>query len=53
VIPIYGAIIPKATLFSEMSGGTSVDSLQADFRDALGDDSDVKAIVLDIDSPGG
>jgi signal peptide peptidase SppA len=52
VIPIAGVIIPKATLFSEISGGTSVDSLQADFRDALGDDS-VKAIVLDVDSPGG
>lgn len=52
VIPIYGAIIPKATVFSEMSGGTSIQGLQADFRDALANE-DVKAIVFDIDSPGG
>lgn len=52
VIPIYGAIIPKATLFSEMSGGTSIAGLQSAFRDALANE-DAKAIVFDIDSPGG
>lgn len=52
VIPIAGVIIPKATLFSEISGGTSVERVQADFRAAL-DDKDVSAIVFDIDSPGG
>jgi capsid assembly protease len=52
VLPIYGAIIPRATLFSEMSGGTSIETLQADFREALNDEA-IKAIVLDIDSPGG
>jgi capsid assembly protease len=52
VLPVYGVIIPKATLFSEISGGTSVQRLQADFRDAL-DDKDISAIVFDIDSPGG
>lgn len=52
VLPIEGVIIPKATAFSEMSGGTSLDGFQAMFRAAVGDDN-VKAVVLDIDSPGG
>jgi signal peptide peptidase SppA len=52
VIPIYGVLIPRADMFTQMSGGTSVQRLQASFQDAL-DDKDVTAIVLDIDSPGG
>lgn len=52
LIPVYGVITPKADLFSEMSGGTSVERLQATFRDALAD-GDVTAIVLDVSSPGG
>lgn len=52
LLPVYGVLVPKADLFSQMSGGTSVQSLQASFRDALEDDS-VTAIVLDVDSPGG
>lgn len=52
VIPIYGVITPKADVFSQMSGGTSVDRIQTMFRDAMGDSS-VQALVLDVDSPGG
>jgi len=52
VLPIYGVITPRADLFSEMSGGTSVQRFQSAFRDAV-DDKKVSAIVLDIDSPGG
>jgi signal peptide peptidase SppA len=52
VLPVAGVIIPKATLFSEVSGGTSIEGLTSDLRDALAD-PDVSAIVLDIDSPGG
>jgi HK97 family phage prohead protease len=52
VLPLYGAIVPRADLFTEISGGTSIESFQADFRDALSS-KDVQAIMLDIDSPGG
>ncbi|MEE9339944.1 MAG: S49 family peptidase [Methylococcaceae bacterium] len=52
VIPISGPIFPKANLFSEISGATSIDVLSLDFNKAL-NDSSIKSIVLDIDSPGG
>lgn len=52
VIPVYGPIIPKANLFSAMSGGTALSQLKADVQDAL-DDEDVSSILLDMDSPGG
>lgn len=52
VIPIYGVISQRMSLMTEMSGGTSIDSLRADFRQALADPS-VSAVVFDIDSPGG
>lgn len=52
VIPIHGVITPKATLFTEISGGTSMESLIGAVRAAAGNDN-VSAIVLDVDSPGG
>jgi capsid assembly protease len=52
VLPLYGVITPKADLMSEISGGTSVQAFAADFRQLVNDDQ-VKAIVLDVDSPGG
>jgi HK97 family phage prohead protease len=52
VIPLAGAIVPKADLFSEVSGATSIESFRGRFRDALADES-VAAILLDVDSPGG
>jgi signal peptide peptidase SppA len=52
VLPLYGVIVPKATLFSQVSGATSVEGFRQSFRAAMAD-SDVKSIVLDIDSPGG
>jgi signal peptide peptidase SppA len=52
VIPIYGVIAPKANLFSEMSGATTVEGLLREFRSALAD-PDIGAIVFDVDSPGG
>jgi signal peptide peptidase SppA len=52
VIPVYGVLSHRANMLSEMSGGTSVQRLQASFRQALSD-PDVGAIVLDVDSPGG
>lgn len=52
VINITGTIMPHATLFSQFSGGGSIEDLQAELRAAVGDES-VKAILLNIDSPGG
>lgn len=52
VIPVYGTLMPRANLMSQMSGGTSVERLRDTIRGALADD-DIDAIVLDIDSPGG
>jgi signal peptide peptidase SppA len=52
VLPLYGVIAPKADAMTEISGGTSVQTFAADFRSVLNDDQ-VKAIVLDVDSPGG
>jgi len=54
VIPIVGIISNRACMFSDISagGGTSVERLTSQFRAALAQPS-VKAIVLDVDSPGG
>jgi signal peptide peptidase SppA len=52
IIPIHGVITPRADLMTEMSGGTSVDRLQASIQ-AAADDPKVSAIVLDVNSPGG
>lgn len=52
ILPIYGVITPKADLMTDMSGGTSVDRIQRSFREAMGS-KDVKAVVLDVNSPGG
>ncbi|MFL6314795.1 MAG: S49 family peptidase [Terriglobales bacterium] len=52
VIPVCGVICYRSSLMSDYSGGTSVQGLTKQFRAALADDT-VKAIVFDIDSPGG
>jgi HK97 family phage major capsid protein len=52
VIPVYGVISHRMGMFSEMSGGTSTESIGKAFDAAMAD-PDVGAIVLDIDSPGG
>ena len=52
VIPVAGAIVPKANLFTETSGTMSVQGFQTEFRAALAD-PDVSSILLDIHSPGG
>lgn len=51
-IAIDGVIIPKADFFSEMSGAVSLASIARDFNAALRT-PDVRAILLNIDSPGG
>ena len=52
VIPIHGAIENHTDWLAELFGGTSIDSVRAMFRSELADPA-VKAILFDIDSPGG
>jgi signal peptide peptidase SppA len=52
VLPMYGVIMPRASLFSAISGGVGLTQFQAAFQAAL-DDPDVSAILLDFDTPGG
>ncbi|MEX1185314.1 MAG: S49 family peptidase [Gemmatimonadaceae bacterium] len=51
-IPVAGPLFRYANLFTECSGATSYEEMAREFATAL-NDSQVKAIVLDIDSPGG
>jgi capsid assembly protease len=52
VIPIYGPISHRETLFSMIFGGTSTQRFSASLNQSLGDPS-ISAIVFDVDSPGG
>ena len=52
VIPVTGPIMRYANLFTRISGATSTQELATDFQTAL-DDPKVKAIVFNVDSPGG
>lgn len=53
VLPVYGILAPRASMFASTStSGTGVDQLRAGLRSAMASD-EVGAILLDIDSPGG
>ena len=52
VMPLYGQIFPRANLMTESSGATSLQQWEQNLR-ALANRDGVKAIVLDVDSPGG
>lgn len=52
ILPVQGAVMRYANLFSKVSGATSIEILATDFAQAVAN-PDVKAIVLNIDSPGG
>ena len=52
IIPIDGPIFPKANLFSNISGASSLDVIAQDFQAAIDNDS-IDNIILKIDSPGG
>ncbi|WP_185982989.1 S49 family peptidase [Aureimonas mangrovi] len=52
ILPVRGVIANRMNMMSAISGGTSNEALSAAFRQLVDDDG-VKAIVLDIDSPGG
>lgn len=52
VLPIIGPLFKRATFFSRYFGDVSMAGIAKAFLSAVADDS-VKAIVLNIDSPGG
>lgn len=52
VVSIIGPIFRYADFFTEISGATSTEHLAKDIQTAI-DDPSIKAIILDIDSPGG
>lgn len=52
VLPLHGTIFQRASLFTQFSGGVSTEQFGAQLDELMGDDS-VKAIVIDVDSPGG
>jgi signal peptide peptidase SppA len=52
VIPVTGPIFRYANLLTEISGATSIEVLARDFSQAL-EDPGVRAIVLNVNSPGG
>lgn len=52
IIPIYGVLMQRANMMTEMSGGTSVQGIQAALDEFLRD-KDIAAVILEFDSPGG
>jgi len=52
VLPLYGTIMPRGNVMTDISGGTSAELFGKQFM-SLVDDPDISAIVLDVDSPGG
>jgi len=52
LLPLHGPIFPKANLMTELSGATSMEQFQQDFRALMRNDR-VTSILLDVDSPGG
>lgn len=51
-VGVIGPIVRYASIFSEISGATSLDVLARDFQAAV-DDPNVVAILIHFDSPGG
>ena len=52
ILPLRGVIANRMNMMSDISGGTSNEGFGRMFQSAVRDDG-VKAIVLDVDSPGG
>jgi signal peptide peptidase SppA len=52
VIPIYGPLFRHASMLTALSGATSYADVRKDLQRAI-DDPQVKAILLDVNSPGG
>lgn len=52
VLPLFGTIFPRGNLMTNVSGATSAEAFGAQFQ-ALVNDPEIDAIILDVDSPGG
>lgn len=52
VIPVFGVLAKRMDMFSDISGASSYQGIRQALHGALSNDN-VKAVVLDIDSPGG
>lgn len=52
IIPVYGMLSQRMNLMTYYSGGTSTELLMSAIKSSLADNT-VKAIVMDVDSPGG
>lgn len=52
VMPLYGMITQRGSIWQEMMGGTSTQGFGAAFTRAINHDQ-VSAVVIDVDSPGG
>jgi signal peptide peptidase SppA len=52
ILPLYGVIEQRASIWMEWFGGTSTDRFGAMFDEALRDPK-IKGVVVDIESPGG
>ncbi len=52
VIPVQGTLLKKESFLSAWSGASSYEQIQRQVASAV-DDAGVRAILLDIDSPGG
>lgn len=52
VLPLYGVVAQRMDSMMQISGGTSTERFGRELTQAV-DDPGVKAIVIDVDSPGG
>lgn len=52
ILPLRGVIANRMSMMGDISGGTSNEGFGKAFRAALADEG-VKALVIDVDSPGG
>jgi signal peptide peptidase SppA len=52
ILGLTGILTQRADMFTEYSGGTSLESFSANFRQALSDPN-ITTILLMVDSPGG
>lgn len=52
IMTAVGPMFRRANIFTELSGATSYEMMRRDLQTAL-DDSAIKAIVLNLDTPGG
>jgi len=52
IMPLTGMLIPRGNILVDMSGATSLEMWGKAFMTLVNDD-EVKAIVIDVDSPGG